>query len=185
MASPLTERATPAELAERSQAIETKEEILSFPRLSEIIETDLAGVPFRDSAAKWRQLPVQIRLRFGWADSRREIVSLVGEIRARLVAVCQRCLEPFEFGVNADLKLLLLPPGTRGVDGGDYEVWELDEAWLKPADLVEEAVIMALPMVARHDDETECKPMVSDAPPVRRDTVRPFAGLRSQLTDSN
>lgn len=183
MGSPLTEHALPEMLADRGQIFEIKEEILNFPRLAGIVEGELSHFPETALAAKWRQFPVRIKLRFGWADSRRERVTLTGDVASQLAAVCQRCLEPFEFGVQADLQLLLAKPGDQVPAASGYEIWELDNDWLRPADIVEEALIMAMPLAARHEDGKICRPIDAEAPPDGNDKVRPFADLRSQMQD--
>jgi uncharacterized protein len=183
MGSLLTERATPAELANRLQLIETEENILCFPRLAEFVRAELDGIPGTDPVVRWRHFPVAIRLRFAWADSRRELVSLTGELRARIGAICQRCLEPFEFELRNELNLLLLPPGSVSGSEATGETWELDDEWLRPGDIVDEALIMALPLAARHEDDTGCSATTPDSPEKRSDTVRPFAKLKSQLRD--
>lgn len=181
MASPLTQRATPAELADRQQVIETKENIDSFPRLAAIIAADLGAAS--SAAAKWRQFPVRITLRFGWAGGRREFVTLTGALEARVAALCQRCLLPFEYQVREELNLLLArsDDATGSVPG--HEIWELADEWLRPADIVEETLIMVLPLVARHEDEKNCQLNAARSPAERSDSKRPFADLRSQMQD--
>lgn len=181
MASPLTVRATPAELADRQQVIETEENIDSFPRLAAIIEAELATAP--SALAKWRQFPVQITLRFGWAGGRREFVALTGTVETQIAAVCQRCLQPFEYPVREQLNLVLARPDEAGGTAPGYEIWELDDEWLRPADLVEETLIMAMPLVARHEDDKGCQLKADPVAAERKDLTRPFADLRSQMQD--
>jgi hypothetical protein len=181
MASPLTLRATPAELADRQQVIETEENIECFPRLAAIVEAELTAAPA--TLAKWRQFPVRITLRFGWAGGRREFVNLTGTVEARIAALCNRCLQPFEYPVREELNLVLARPDeVRGAAPG-YEIWELDDEWLRPSDIVEETLIMALPLVARHEDDKSCQLKAGPAAAERNDVTRPFADLRSQMQD--
>ncbi|MCI0516248.1 MAG: DUF177 domain-containing protein [Woeseiaceae bacterium] len=182
MASPLTVRSTPAELADRKQVIETKENIDSFPRLAAILGTELSAA--RTPLAKWRQFPVEITLRFGWAGGRREFVTVTGTVTARIAALCNRCLQPFVYPVREELKLLLVHTGDATGEEPGHETWELDEEFLRPADIVEEILIMALPLAPRHDDETICRPEATAAPAAERgNTIRPFADLKSQMQD--
>ncbi len=95
MTNPLTDRALPAQLATIAQVIETKGKLSDFRRLSEVVEAGLAGLAPAKMPAEWRHAPIAIRLAFGWADARRQIPALEGQISARIDAVCQRCLEPF------------------------------------------------------------------------------------------
>ena len=183
MASPLTDPATPAALANRSQAVESKENIASFPRLVEIVETDVSGLSLAGQAAKWRQYPVEIKLRFRWTDERQVMVFVQGRVAARMVAQCQRCLEPFEYELQASPDWLLVPPGVAIADDAGREIWELDDERIRPIDIVEETLIMAMPMAAKHPDQQECVPIVSEEPTHRSNKVRPFAALKSQMQD--
>ncbi|MCH8302873.1 MAG: hypothetical protein IH912_08980, partial [Proteobacteria bacterium] len=99
MANPLLDRALPEELAERGQVFELQGKIEDFRRLIEIVEADLRSVATEIHPREWRAAPVNIRLGFGWADARREIPALEGEISTDIVAVCQRCLEPFKLAL--------------------------------------------------------------------------------------
>ncbi len=181
MASPLSLTSTPAELADRQQVIETKESIASFPRLAASIDAELAAAPAM--LAKWRQFPVQITLRFDWVGGRREFVALTGAVEARMAAICHRCLQPFEYRVREELNLVLARPDDVTGTAPGYEIWELDDEWLRPADVVEETLIMALPLVARHDDRESCQLNAGAATAERDDITRPFADLRSQIQD--
>jgi uncharacterized metal-binding protein YceD (DUF177 family) len=88
------------------------------------------------------------------------------------------------------LLLLELQQAADGFD--DYEVWELDEQTLRPQDIVEELLIMAMPFSAKHDNMADCKVFLSADPsagssddPSHDDgtekLVKPFAALRSQM----
>lgn len=183
MASPLTQAALPAEPADRNQVIEIKEIIDSFPRLVDIVEADLSTVSVAGRAAKWRQFPVEIKLRFGWADARREAAIVRGTVRARMPARCQRCLEPFDYELESPVNWLLVPPGDVADNGADFELWELDEDRLRPADIVEESLILAMPMAAMHADLKVCSASVPGEPVQNENKVRPFATLKSQMQD--
>jgi uncharacterized protein len=183
MASPLTEPATPAALANRTQVIEIKELIGVFPRLVEVVEADVTGLSLAGQAAKWRQYPVKIKLRFGWTDERQALVFVKGAIGARIVARCQRCLEPFEYELRTSPDWLLVPPGIDVAELADREIWELEDERIRPIDVVEETLIMAMPMAAKHADRKNCVPIVSEEPMHRSRKVRPFATLKSQMQD--
>ena len=183
MANPLLERAPPKAFAERGQIIEKQEKLELFPRLSEVVGDDLRRL---DAArGEWRQSPVAIRLAFGWADTERDLPVLEGHAAAEVPAVCQRCLEPFRLTLEAGLRLLFSGPG-RSVDPSlDYEVWELDEPLLRPLDVVDEALVMAMPLAAMHESEADCGPLAEQARTEKDEAqVRPFADLRSKLRGS-
>jgi uncharacterized protein len=184
MANPLLERAPPKAFAERGQIIEKQEKLELFPRLSEVVGDDLR--PLDAAPGAWRQSPVAIRLAFGWADTERELPVLEGQASTKVPVVCQRCLEPFGLTLETDLRLLFSGPGRSVDESLDYEVWELDEPLLRPLDVVDEALVMALPLAAMHESEADCGPLAEQAR-VEKDEaqVRPFADLRSKLRGSD
>ncbi len=148
----------------------------------EIIEADLGtlGRPFLPQ--EWRHAPVDIRLQFGWADVQKTLPALTGRVATEVVAVCQRCLEPFEMPVVADLDLLLMRADGGDIGNDGQEVWEIEEETIRPLDLIEEALIMAMPFSALHETAEQCEA----APAVENsggETVRPFADLKAQMDD--
>jgi len=185
MANPLTDRARPSQLAESGQVIETKGKVSDLPRLSEAVEADLASLPPAVRPKKWRHAPIDIRLAFGWADARQQIAALEGQISARIDAVCQRCLEPFELSLNAQLKFLLPMPDGEATALEEYEIWETAEDTVRPLDIVDEALTMAMPYSPTHKDIAMCGPLAEELKPEETKTVRPFADLKSQMRDTN
>lgn len=98
--------------------------------------------------------------------------------------MCQRCLEPLTLLLAQELKLLLTSPDGSPATGGEFEPWEIDEAVIRPADIVDEVLIMAMPLAAMHADRRDCGPLaglLATDPPAAGDTARPFADLRARL----
>ena len=185
MANPLTDRTRPAQLAASGQVIETQGKLSEFPLLSDAVEADLAGLARAARPKKWRHAPIDIRLAFGWADARRQLPALEGQISARIDAVCQRCLEPFELSLSAQLKLLLPVPDGEATAFEEFEIWETAEDTVRPLDIVDEALIMAMPLSPAHGDSTKCGSLAKQFQSAVADTVRPFADLRSQMRDKD
>ena len=134
-----------------------------LPRLAESLANGDGKLHYRVSAGLDRQ--------------RRKVVSCI--IEGFVFLTCQASLDTFRHPVSIDDRLVLvedesgLPPMEEEVDGEDYLV--ADEP-LDVLELVEDAVILALPMMPR-------KPGLEAAGPVRiesgggRDS--PFAKLAS------
>ncbi|GMR17233.1 MAG: hypothetical protein BMS9Abin32_302 [Gammaproteobacteria bacterium] len=179
----LLNRGSPRELANLRQVIETKEYLGSFTRLARIVETDLASLEAGKMPQQWRQLPVAIRLSFGWADAGQQFPALRGDICASVAAVCQRCLEAFELPLELHLKLRFMPPGAAGAPQAGYEDWELAGDTLLPADIVEEALIMALPLSATHDTGDSCGTLREAEVTEDMAALHPFAGLRAKMKE--
>ncbi len=180
MGNPLRVRRPVAELAAKGQVIEIAEKIGNFERLAGSVEADLATLEPDKIPQDWRESPVTGRLEFGFADAQQRVASLVGEVAVTVDAVCQRCLEPFRLKLAVGLKLL---PTTveQGVSAeADFELWELEDETVCPAEIVEESLIMAMPLSAMHDTAEACVGY-EPADEQLQQTTRPFAELRAQL----
>jgi uncharacterized protein len=182
MASPMLKSATPKDLADRSYTIEKPGKIDDFDRLVEVIEKDLEDQGKQDLPQTWRQAPVDIKLRFGFSAAWPGIPSLEGELSTTVAAVCQRCLEPFDMALKTDVRLLFPRRDVSVNSGEEYEVWELDEDTVTPAEIVEEALIMAMPFSTLHASSKDCSMWPEESEEDTPDKVRPFADLKSLLS---
>ena len=133
---------------------------------------------------------VQAELSFGLDEQSRKTVS--GHLETILPLVCQRCLDRIDVPVVAEILLALvwnddqaaqLPRTLDPVlmDGEDLDLLEI----------VEEELLLALPLVAVHEADT-CEPpqllvkQVADIEPVEK-KVNPFqvlAALKSEAKDA-
>lgn len=180
MANPLRDRRTAAEWAAVRQVIEIAEKLSSFEQLSSIVEADLAALEPAKIPAGWRDSIVTGELAFGFVDPRESIPTVRCKVAVTVDAVCQRCLEAFRLALETEADLLLLAHEEAAEGYEDHEVWELEEKALRPQDIVEELLIMALPFSAMHVDLASCKALSAPADD-KVDTTTPFAALRAQM----
>ncbi len=180
MGNPLRDRRPVAELAARGQVIEIAEKVGNFKRLAGIVELDLATLDPDKIPDHWRDSPVSGRLVFGFADAQMQVARLEGEVAVTLDAVCQRCLEPFRYTLSAELRLLPTTAGQSVSAGADFELWDLEDEMVCPAEIVEEVLIMAMPLSAMHDTAEACGGY-EPADEQLEQTTRPFAQLKAQL----
>jgi uncharacterized protein len=178
MGNPLQDRRTAAELASIGQVIEINEKIGSFDNLSEIVEADLAALDAEKIPPGWRDSIVRGELQFGFEVAADGFPTVSGSASAEVDVVCQRCMEPFRMVLNIEPKLLLVGQQESAEEFEDYEVWEFQEEALRPQDIVEELLIMAMPFSATHDNMADCKAFSSED---ETDMRRPFAELASQM----
>ena len=183
MGNPLRDRHTLAELAERRQVIEISEKISSFQRLAGIVEADLAALDADKLPRGWRESAVTGRLEFDFLDAQRRLVVLEGWVAATVDAVCQRCLEPFRLELSSELHLLPMSAKEGTSADETFEVWELDDDTICPADVVEESLIMSIPFTAVHDNMAACGSIEAESDDEVQ-TTRPFAGLKAQLDEN-
>jgi len=78
------------------------------------------------------------------------------EVRGRLHLQCQRCLTLLDYDVAVDNTLLLLPRGAESEDIDDPEAPDAIEATpeLDVGALIEEEVLLSLPLAPRHAEGT-------------------------------
>jgi len=133
-----------------------------FPRLAESLATPQVSLRYKVSA----------RL----DQHRRKVVSCI--IEGFVFLTCQTTLEPFRYEISIDDRLMLvddesgLPPIEEESDAEDYLV--ADEP-LSVLDLVEDAILLALPMVPRKPGLGEAKVGGGD----KAKGESPFAALAS------
>lgn len=180
MANPLLDRVLPAELADSAQIIEYKGIVGDFERLSEISAAELTKATGAQQTREWRDLPVETRLQFGWLDTSCEFAAATGQIRAVLPLVCQRCLEAFELVVETPVKILFGEAGDVA-DNAGFDAWEVDEAAIVLQDVVEESIVMALPLAPLHDSDTACGVLAEQIPETGPEKTLPFADLKSWM----
>lgn len=84
-------------------------------------------------------------------------VSVAGQITCDLTLVCQRCGSPLVVQVDTPLHVGLVQSSDESAAlPEDIEPFLLEEGKLHPADLVEDELLLALPIVPRHD--YDCSP---------------------------
>lgn len=184
MDNPLQERRTPQEFAANGQLIEITGKLGDFGQLTEVVIADLGALDPDKVPSDWRGREVAGQLSFGFVDAGGKVAALEGEVTATIDAVCQRCLLPFALPLTARLRFLFDGEEAIEKDGEEFEVWELDGNDLCPAELVEEALIMAIPFVAMHEGDANC---VATAAPreAEEKMTMPFANLKAQMKQEN
>ena len=118
--------------------------------------------------------------------------ALDGEVSAEVMLVCQRCLTPVPWPLQSRLELVFV----ENEAGANEELPDGLEPAVAPhwraslAALVEDELLLALPLVARHSDLADCTRAGLSPELLARDTEegpdedtvqRPFANLRDWL----
>ncbi len=98
----------------------------------------------------------EVAARLEFSRGEEGVVRVTGECHAELALVCQRCLGVFTQHVDADFTMLLVD-GEALIDklDGDEEM-EVVSDRIRPLDLIEDELIMALPLVPVHPDIADC-----------------------------
>lgn len=126
----------PRKFADQGAEIRGRTTVGALPRLAE----------YRQS----RDEPVEVALRFGHDEDGRRAIT--GTVSTTLTLTCQRCLEPVDYHLEANIHLVMV--------WGEEQIKALPEH-LEPllvaeekmplADVLEEELLLALPLVAMHE----------------------------------
>lgn len=95
---------------------------------------------------------VQIRVTFEFLSSTIQPATIRGHIDAELSVVCQRCLEPMIHSVNQDFALLI-DASEEDVESFQMDTVYTDEGYLDVYEVVEDELILTLPMIMMHEDK--------------------------------
>ncbi len=108
-----------------------------------------------------------------------------GRIKARPQLICQRCLQPMEWPLEIQVRLVLTM-NESGINGwcDGYELWIVEkEATASLWNLVEDEMLLALPIAARHPVD-KCSAGEENKEKGERDSLaerrsNPFYALKS------
>lgn len=107
---------------------------------------------------------------------------LQGSLRIDLQMQCQRCLQPMALPITREFAYVLIRTQALEdrVEGG-AETLICDSETLDVAWFLQEEVLLAMPMIAKHDD---CEPPLNtahSAPSRQDDAEHPFAALKALI----
>ena len=182
MGDPLRDRRPLRELAANRQTIEISAKIADFERLVEIVGADVSRLPADEVPQDWQNSEVTGSLAFGMDDAQEGVALLDLALAVRLPAQCQRCLKAFELPLETELSIAFSMPGQDDEEHGGREVWEWEDDRPRPIDIAEEALIMAMPLSAKHERSDACVEV--GAADEQEETTTPFASLRAQMDES-
>ncbi|MEW6354669.1 MAG: YceD family protein [Pseudomonadota bacterium] len=116
-----------------------------------------------------------VDLEFG-KDAQR-VPYMRGRIDARVTVVCQRCLQPLTLPLHTEPRLALVTtPEAAETLPPHYEPLLVSAQPMRLADLVEDELLLALPIVPKHADE-QCHAGVGRAAARDAAPEKPFAAL--------
>lgn len=176
----------PDALAARGEEIRDTVPLGATDRLAEFIREALGhceeAVP-----ADWESWPLDVELDVGQrrVEGGRPVPAVSGHAKAKVPVTCERCLGLMVLALGADVAFLL--PEEETVSGSlpGFEVWATEGRGVRLLDLVEEELLLALPLALMHEDRTRCRHIVEgyaageSEPAVRR----PFGALKSLMKD--
>lgn len=124
---------------------------------------------------------VTARLRF---STRAGTPCLDGYVGAELELRCERCLEPVKQHIESDFRFgLITSEEEADLLPKEFDPLMVSDAEQSLLELVEDELLLSLPIVARHDEEcSEVLQKHKDDDEVQHDTYRPFAALKDLMS---
>jgi uncharacterized protein len=159
------------ELAGRAATIRRSLELRQLPRVAQ--------------AGALEGTRVDAELRFALFEGR---ATVVVQLEGVIVLACQRCLRPCDCALDEEALLIVVATDADEVPGG-YEPAIGDAEHLSLADLIEEQVLLGMPLVPKHEDAALCGPAAGAKVRVKAEPAEaraeekqtPFANLRELL----
>jgi uncharacterized protein len=128
-------------LADREVTLSGELDVRMLTRLTSLLHSDVGSV---SATLLFRQR------RDGW-------LAAVLDYRATVELVCQRCLEPFRHEVAQSVNVVIAASDSLPATVPDgFEPFELAEGRLQPVELVEDELIVAIPLVPKHARVEDC-----------------------------
>jgi uncharacterized protein len=140
MLTQLPHHIDPIQLADRGARLQGELPLSGFRRLAESLWSEEG----------------RVRLDLLFSRNQNGIRCVEGEIKARLRVLCQRCMGPMDLEANSAVRLeLLTDPGQPSRMPPDYEPFIVPLESTPLVELVEDELILALPISPLHPDK-EC-----------------------------
>jgi uncharacterized protein len=156
------------ELAGRTARLERRAGLAQLPRLAE--------------AGALEGTEVRAQLEFGTFEGR---VTVSVRVEGEVLLTCQRCLRPCACSVEESAALAVVANDSDEVPGG-YEPLLADAERLSVTEVIEEQVLLGLPLVPKHANAAQCgasaaAPAADGEETAADEKQKPFANLRQLL----
>jgi len=170
---PIPPHVDPRKLADRAATLEGELQLSQLERLADPLEDD-QGV---------------VRAHFAFGRDEQHAVVIHSRLDVEVKMICQRCLEPVVLPIHSECDYAVVNEGasSQHLPKG-YDVLEVGEDPLDLLALVEDELLLALPIVPLHDPEICQPPVGPDEPEPSEDEVtrsNPFSVLAQLKRDPN
>ena len=131
---------------------------------------------------------VYLKLAFSRGNQERTRIS--GTTSATVELICQNCLAPYRQDLQCELDLEVVEQESElALLEEDADGFVADSHEIRLVDLIEDELILAVPMIPRHADGEcpgrEYEQVAVEAPVTPETTHRPFAGLAEAIKNKD
>ncbi|WP_172597654.1 YceD family protein [Sulfuriflexus mobilis] len=165
----LPEHIEPLRLARSGRVLQGVLPLSRMARLMDSIDADTGG-------------DVEVELSFAIND--RHVPCVRGHLRTAVGLQCQRCMQEMSWPVDNQFELLIVESEAEAEQlGEECEVLLLDEQLISLSDLVEDEILLSLPIVPKHQAGTACADNARSSEAVEEiaeQAVSPAAGTATE-----
>lgn len=171
---PIPPHVDPRKLVERAATLEGELPIAKMPRLNEQLTSSDGNV----------------HAKFSFFRDEQKLAVMHVELDAEVSMVCQRCLESAKFHVGGEYDYVIIQEG-KSIDDlpSGYDALEVGEDPVDLTSLVEDELLLALPIVPVHDPEDCQQPVGYATAPEPSESAEerpnPFSVLAQLKRDPN
>jgi uncharacterized protein len=147
MSGALPSRINPFRLAEQGTCIQGAVPLAHMHRLGEVLLSQHGEA--------------EVLLRF--ATGAGGLYVVIGQVRALLEMQCQRCLLPVTKTIDRPFKLAMARSEAEAIRlQAEHEILDVEDEAVFTRDLVEDEVLLSLPLIPVHDDPAACDAAMLD-----------------------
>ncbi|MCX7121047.1 MAG: YceD family protein [Gammaproteobacteria bacterium] len=112
----------------------------------------LQNMPRLQEISEQADAIVKIHLQFGQDERRTYFIN--GKIKTKINLICQRCNKPMQYEMDAEFALSPVVSDERAKNLSErYEPVAMENECVSAIDMIEDEILLALPMVPKHDSD--------------------------------
>lgn len=126
-----------------------------------------------------------LEVKMSFTTSSLQFPMVKGTIAGSIVQTCQRCLGEASLDVDHQFELLLINPESLSLATKEgHEIFEYEGQFIDTIVLIEDEIILTLPIVPKHEDVDECDPTArkwlyaAEHVELEQERRNPFASLK-------
>ena len=154
-----------------------------FEKLTQILKDDLSNLENSIDDNDWLEELINIKLQIKTINFGDDLPLISGALSTLFSLTCQNCLQLMAKKIDLPLNLLLGDSDRESDDFDGYDYWEVIGGNISVHDLIEEILILSVPLYSKHDSGHKCT-VFSESRITDNELLNsPFAGLKNQLNN--
>jgi uncharacterized metal-binding protein YceD (DUF177 family) len=157
--------------------------IKDFEKLSQVIASDLEHLENPEDDDAWLNQLIDIRLKIKNVNLGISMPHVSGEIRTSFFLACQNCLQAITKKIELPINLILCDRDREDDSNNKYDYWEILGDSISMHNLIEEILILSVPLYTKHEADIECLVFTETKVTDGETMHSPFSDLKNQLNN--